>query len=116
MFESTWPEIIRGVRASSIRIESTSSIMGVKIIAMDPVINRLWPCCRAGNRNRTRWLVPKVMSYSYIHPAFLVGHLVLDDADRQAEIFVYFPHPFPVAAGEVIVDSYDMDPFAGQGV
>ena len=43
-------------------------------------------------------------------------HLRLDRPHRQAQADVERPHPFHVAAGEVIVDCDDMHPFALEGI
>ena len=48
------PEMISGVRASSIRIESTSSTMAKYGRALDAGRRARWPCCRAGSRSRAR--------------------------------------------------------------
>ena len=48
--------------------------------------------------------------------AVLLAHLLLEDADRQAEAVVDRPHPLGVAAGEVVVDGGDVDALADEGV
>ncbi len=49
------PLMMSGVRASSIRIESTSSTMAKIMAALDLLLLARWPCrCRAGSRSRTR--------------------------------------------------------------
>ena len=48
--------------------------------------------------------------------ALLVGEVVDDDADAEAEEAVDFAHPFGVALGEVVVDGDDVDAVAGEGV
>ena len=46
----------------------------------------------------------------------VVGDVVLDDADREAEELVDAAHPLGVAAGQVVVDRDDVDALAGEGV
>ncbi len=48
--------------------------------------------------------------------ALLVGEVVDDDADGEAEEAVDLAHPFGVALGEVVVDGDDVDAAAGEGV
>ena len=48
--------------------------------------------------------------------ALLVGEVVDDDADGEAEEAVDLAHPFGVALGEVVVDGDDVDAVAGEGV
>ena len=48
--------------------------------------------------------------------ALLVGEVVDDDADGEAEEAVDLAHPFGVAFGEVVVDGDDVDAVAGEGV
>ena len=46
----------------------------------------------------------------------VVGEVVDDDADGEAEEAVDLAHPFGVALGEVVVDGDDVDAVAGEGV
>ena len=46
----------------------------------------------------------------------LIGHLLAEDADGQAEGLVNRPHPLGVAASEVVVDGGDVNAFALQGI
>ena len=48
--------------------------------------------------------------------ALLVGEVVDDDADGEAEEAVDLAHPLGVALGEVVVDGDDVDAVAGEGV
>ena len=48
--------------------------------------------------------------------AVLLAHLLLQDADRQAEAVVDRLHPFGVAAGQVVVDGGDVNALAFQRV
>ncbi len=48
--------------------------------------------------------------------AFLVVHVVLDDADGQAEGLIDGAHPVAVPLGQVVVDRDDVDALARQGV
>ncbi len=48
--------------------------------------------------------------------ALLVGEVVDDDADGEAEEAVDLAHPLGVALGEVVVDGDDVDAAAGEGV
>ncbi len=47
---------------------------------------------------------------------FRGGHPSLDTADRNPQEFVDCPHPFPVAAGQVVVDRDQVDVLPGKGV
>ena len=48
--------------------------------------------------------------------ALLVGEVMHDDADGEAEEAVDLTHPLGVALGEVVVDGHDVDAAAGEGV
>ena len=48
--------------------------------------------------------------------ALLVGEVVDDDADGEAEEAVDLAHPLGVALGEIVVDGDDVDAVAGEGV
>ena len=48
--------------------------------------------------------------------ALLVVEIVNDDADLEAEELIEAPHPFRVAAGQVVVDRNDVNAFAFEGV
>ncbi len=48
--------------------------------------------------------------------AVLLAHLLLQDADGEAESLVDGLHPLGVAAGEVVVDGGDVNALAFQGV
>ncbi len=48
--------------------------------------------------------------------ALLVGEIVDDDADGEAEEAVDLAHPLGVALGEIVVDSDDVDAVAGERV
>ena len=44
------------------------------------------------------------------------AHVVLDAADRQAEVFQHMPHPLRVAAGQVVVDRHQAHILSGERV
>ena len=112
---SLGPEMMSGVRASSIRMESTSSTM-----------EKLWP----------RWtqsvelelhVVAQVVEAELVVgavgdvggvglAALTVVEIVDDDADGEAEELVDLAHPLGVALGQIIVDGDDVDAVAGERV
>ena len=49
-------------------------------------------------------------------PPFVIAQVSDDASGSEAQKFVDLSHPFRVPAGEVIVDGYDVDPFAANGV
>ena len=104
-----------GVRASSIRIESTSSTIGEIEGPLDEI------------RQPELHVVPKIIEAEFVvcpvgdvgaigGLAIRVGHVVLDRPDRQAEKAVDRAHPFRVPLGQVIIDGDDVDAPSGQGV
>ena len=107
--------MISGVRASSIRIESTSS-----------TIAKLWPRWTIV-RQLVLHVVAQVVEAELVvgavgdvggvgRAALVVVEAVDDDADGQAEEAVDLAHPLGVAAGEVVVDGDDVDALAGERV
>ena len=50
----TGPEMMSGVRASSMSTESTSSTIAKMCAPLHALVERRRPCCRAGSRSRTR--------------------------------------------------------------
>ena len=46
----------------------------------------------------------------------LAGHAVQHDSDRQAQKFMYLPHPLSVTLCQIVVDRYDMDALALQRI
>ena len=114
MDSSAGPEMMSGVRASSMRMLSTSSTIA--------------KCGRAG-RSATVELhvVAQVVEAELVVRAVgdvaRVGDLplgvvqvVLDDADRHAEEAVDAAHPFRVAARQVVVDRDDVHALARERV
>ena len=107
--------MISGVRASSIRIESTSSTIAYQ-----------WPrctVCSSVDRHVVAQVVEAELRVGAVGDvaavggaALVVGHHVLDHADRDAQRLVDRPHPAGVAAGQVVVDRHQVDVDAGQGV
>ena len=107
--------MISGVRASSIRIESTSSTIAK--------LNGRWTICVArifhivAQIVEAELVVGRVGDVALIGvAALLVGQVGDDHPDAQAEEAVDLPHPFGVALGEIVVDGDDMDALAGQRV
>ena len=100
---SARPEMISGVRASSMRIESTSSTMA-----------NAWPRCTCSSRD-TRHVVAEVVEAELVVRAvgdvgartptawLAVVDLGDDDADLEPEEPVDLAHPLGVALGEVVV-------------
>ena len=121
MDSSLGPEMISGVRASSIRIESTSSTM-----AKLNILNWVPLPSTAGTDmgSMVRWTQsahPELhVVAEVIEPEFVVGavgdvggvavaalaivQIVHDDADAQPQGLVDPAHPFRVALGQIIVD------------
>ena len=107
--------MISGVRASSIRIESTSS-----------TIANQWPRCTVHSADAGHVVAQVVEAELGVGAvgdvglvggaALVVGHHVLDHADRDAERLVDRPHPVGVAAGQVVVDRDQVHVHAGEGV
>ena len=97
------PEMMSGVRASSIRMESTSSTMA-----------KLWPRCTQSLQIELH-VVAQVVETEFVVgavgdvggvglAALLVVEIVDDDADAQAEEAVELAHPLRVALGQIVVD------------
>ena len=115
MDSSAGPEMMSGVRASSIRMLSTSS-----------TIAKLWPALDV-LRELELHVVAQV-----VEPELVVGavgdvagvralalrvvQFVLDDADAHAEEPVDAAHPLRVAPRQVVVDRDDVDALAGERV
>ena len=49
-------------------------------------------------------------------PPFIVVQAVLDNPNGESQKFVQASHPLGVAPGQIIVDRYDVNPFAFQGI
>ena len=107
--------MINGVRASSIRIESTSSTTAKYGGALDALLQR------------GRHVVAQVVEAELVvgrvgdvggvgHPALVGTHLRGDHADGEPEELVHAAHPLGVVLGEVVVDRDDVDALAGQPV
>ena len=99
--------MISGVRASSIRMESTSSTMA-----------KLCPRCTQSCEVELH-VVAQVVEAELVvgavgdvggvgFAALLVVQIVHDDADGQAEEAVELAHPLGVAFGQVVVDGDDV--------
>ena len=110
-FSSAGPEMISGVRASSMRIESTSST----------IANASPRCTRSFEAERE--VVAQVVEAEFVVGAVgdvaavrgaLLGRvlLVADHADGEAEEAVDRAHPVRVARRQVFVDGDDVDAFA----
>ena len=107
--------MMSGVRASSTRIEFDLVDDGVVV----PALHHL--------RELVLHVVAQVVEAVFVVgavgdvagvgcAALVVVEPVHDDADGQAEEPVDLPHPFGVAAGEVVVDRDDVDALAGERV
>ena len=112
---SVGPEMISGVRASSMRMESTSS-----------TIAKSWPrWTQLGEVDghvvaqvvEAELVVGAVGDVGAVGVAALVRrHARQDHADAQAEEVVDAAHPLRVALGEVVVDGDDVDAVAVERV
>ncbi len=107
--------MISGVRASSIRIESTSSTMRVEVAALDHVFQAVL--------HVVAQIVEAVFVVGAIGDVAPIGLLALgiveavdDHAGGEAEETVDLAHPVGVAPGEIVVDGDDVDALAGQRV
>ena len=107
--------MISGVRASSIRIESTSSTMAKIVPALDHVLEPVL--------HVVAQIVEAVFVVGAVGDVAGIGLLALgivepvhDHADGQAEEGIDLAHPAGVAAGEVVVDGDDVDALAGERV
>ena len=107
--------MISGVRASSIRIESTSSTMAK--------FGARWTQSAQGGGHvvaqvvEAELVVGRVGDVGVVGDATLVGtHLRQDHADGQAEELVDPAHPLGVVLGQVVVDRDDVDALAGERV
>ncbi len=112
---SAWPEMISGVRASSIRMESTSSTTAK--------FSSRWNALFQAERH----VVAQVVEAEFVVGAVgdvggIGGTLLLrrleraDDADGEAEELVQRTHPVGVAARQVVVDGDHVHALAGQRV
>ena len=107
--------MISGVRASSIRMLSTSSTIAKLMPALDEL--------REVELHVVAQVVEAELVVGAVGDVRAVGdlplgvvQLVLDDADRHAEEAVDPAHPLGVAAGEVVVDGDDVHALAFEGV
>ena len=109
------PEMISGVRASSMRIESTSS-----------TIAKWWPRCTMSLRLPRHVVAQVVEAELVVRAVGDVGGVLLaalcrglagqDDAGRHPERAVDAAHQLGLVAGEVVVDRDDVHALAGDGV
>ena len=107
--------MISGVRASSTRIESTSSTMA-KLCPR-------WTICADLVLHVVAQVVEAVFVVGAVGDvgsvglgALVVVEAVDDHADAEAEEAVDLAHPLGVAAGEVVVDRHDVHALAGERV
>ena len=105
------PEMISGVRASSIRIESTSSTIAKLMVALNAV--------REVELHVVAQIIEAELVVGSVGDVGAIRLLAFADrpdragyADRQSEKLVEPAHPFRVASGQVIVDGNDVDAFA----
>ena len=107
--------MISGVRASSIRIESTSSTMREVVAALDALFQRMGHV--VAQVVETELVVGAVGDVGVVGHAPLVGrHLREDHADVQAEEAVHPAHPLAVSFGQVVVDGDDVHALAADAV
>ena len=107
--------MISGVRASSMRIESTSSTIGEVVAALDHLVPA--PRHVVAQVVEAELVVRAVGDVGVVGDAALLGrHLRQDHADGQAEEAVHPAHPLRVALGQVVVDRDDVHALAGDRV
>ena len=107
--------MISGVRASSTRIESTSSTMRESMAALHHLAELIFHI--VAQIVEAELVVGAVGDVGGIGGAALVVVLAVHDgADGQPEKPIDPAHPFGVAAGEIIVDGDDMHALAGERV
>ena len=112
---SAGPEMISGVRASSIRIESTSSTIGEVVASLDAVLQRVGHV--VAQVVEAELVVGAIGDVGGVGDAPLVGsHLREDHADVQPQEAVHPAHPLAVAFGQVVVDGDDVDALAADAV
>ena len=100
--------MISGVRASSIRIESTSSTIG-----------EVMPALHTGRKVKLHVVAQVVEAKLVVGAVSDVGgvgglalevvHVVLNTTDFETEEAVNLSHPFRVARGKIIVDGDDVN-------
>ena len=105
------PEMMSGVRASSMRMESTSSTMA-----------KAWPRCTmlavverhvVAQVVEAHLVVGAVGDVGGVGRAALVAREVVDDqAHAQAQEAVHLAHPLAVALGQVVVHGDDVHALA----
>ncbi len=107
--------MISGVRASSIRMESTSSTIGEVVAALHQVVQRVRHV--VAQVVEAELVVGAVGDVGGVGDAPLVGrHAGQDHADVQAEEAVHAAHPLGVAFGQVVVDGDDVHALAAERV
>ena len=107
--------MMSGVRASSIRIESTSSTIAKWCPRCTMLVElELHVVAQVVEAELVVGAVGDVRAVGDL--PLLVVELVLDDADRHAEEAVDASHPLRVAAREVVVDGDDVDALAFERV
>ena len=112
---SEGPEMIRGVRASSMRIESTSSDDCVVVAPLDHRLQReLHVVAQVVEAKLVVRAVRDVRAVGLL--PLLIGQAVLDHADVETEEAVDLSHPLGVASRQIVVHGDDMDAVAREGV
>ncbi len=107
--------MISGVRASSIRMESTSSTIAKLCAALDAIFQaELHVVAQVVEPEFVVGAVGDVGGVAVL--ALLVVEVMHDDADGEAEELVNAAHPLGVAFGEIVVDGDDVDAFAVERV
>ncbi len=107
--------MISGVRASSIRIESTSSTIGEVVAALHQVVER--PGHVVAQIVEAELVVRAVGDVGGVGGPALLGRQLPDDlADRQPQEAVHPAHPVGVARGQVVVDRDDVHAVAAERV
>ena len=107
--------MMSGVRASSIRMESTSSTTAIGQSALHAILEPEGEV--VAQVVEAELVVGAVGDVAGVCRAFLLGALrVLDDADGQAEKAINRTHPIGVALGEVLVDGDDVHALARQRI
>ena len=107
--------MISGVRASSMRIESTSSTIGEAVAALDALLDGAGHV--VAEVVEAELVVGAVGDVAGVGHAPLVGaHLGQDHADGEPEEVVDAAHPLGLELGQVVVDRDDVDALALEGV
>ena len=114
---SSWvgPLMISGVRASSMRMESTSSTIAKLCAALDALLDGAGHV--VAEVVEAELVVGAVGDVARVGDPPLVGpHLGKDHADGEPEEVVHAAHPLGLELGQVVVDGDDVDALALEGV